>query len=49
MNECRIFELINLLKTITDKNIKAIFMQKYISAYGTIPVEYSDEIRSLLR
>jgi hypothetical protein len=49
MNEYRIIQLINLLKTIPDKNIKAIWVQKYISAYGVIPVKYDDEIRSLLR
>ena len=49
MDEHRIADLINLLKTIPDKNIKAVYMQKYISAYGVIPVEYGDEIRSLLR
>ena len=48
MNEHRIAELITLLKATTDKNIKAMYMQKYISAYGVIPVEYDDEIRSLL-
>lgn len=49
MNEYRITQLINLLKTTEDKNIKGILMQKYISAYGVIPVEYDDEIRNLLR
>ena len=49
MNEYRISELIKLLKATEDKNIKGILMQKYISAYGVIPVEYDDEIRSLLR
>lgn len=49
MNEYRIAELIKLLKATEDKNIKGILMQKYISAYGVIPVEYDDEIRSLLR
>lgn len=49
MNEHRIAELINLLKATEDKNIKGVLMQKYISAYGVIPVEYDDEIRSLLR
>lgn len=49
MNEHRITELINLLKATEDKNIKGVLMQKYISAYGVIPVEYDDEIRNLLR
>ena len=49
MNEYRITELITLLKATEDKNIKGILMQKYISAYGVIPVEYDDEIRNLLR
>lgn len=49
MNEYRITELINLLKVTEDKNIKGILMQKYISAYGVIPVEYDTEIRNLLR
>ena len=49
MNERRITELINLLKAYPDKNIKGVLVQKYISAYGVIPVEYDNEIRSLLR
>lgn len=49
MNEYRITQLITLLKATTDKNTKGVLMQKYISAYGVIPVEYDDEIRSLLR
>ncbi len=49
MNEHRVAELINLLKTAADKNIKGVLMQSYISAYGVIPVEYDDKIRSLLR
>lgn len=49
MNEHRIAELINLLKVYPDKNIKGVLVQKYISAYGVIPVEYGDEVRSLLR
>lgn len=49
MNEHRITELINLLKATEDKNVKGVLMQKYISAYGVIPVEYDDEIRNLLR
>lgn len=49
MEEPRISELIGLLKATEDKNIKGIFMQTYISAYGAIPAEYDDEIRNLLR
>ena len=49
MNEHRIAELISLLKATEDKNIKAILVQKYISGYGVIPVEYDNEIRNLLR
>lgn len=49
MNEHRIIELINLLKAYPDKNIKGVLVQKYISAYGVISVEYDDEIRNLLR
>lgn len=49
MNEYRITQLINLLKSTEDKNVKGILMQSYISAYGVIPVEYDDEIRNLLR
>ena len=49
MNEYRITQLINLLKVTEDKNVKGVLMQKYISAYGVIPVEYDDEIRNLLR
>lgn len=49
MDEHRITELINLLKATEDKNIRGIFLQSYISAYGTIPSEYDNEIRNLLR
>ena len=49
MDEHRITELIGLLKATEDKNIKGIFLQTYISAYGAIPAEYDDEIRNLLR
>lgn len=49
MDGNRISELISLLKATADKNIKGIFLQTYISAYGTIPAEYDDEIRNLLR
>ena len=49
MDEHRIAELIGLLKATEDKNIKGIFLQTYISAYGAIPAEYDDEIRNLLR
>ena len=49
MCEQRIAELIGLLKATEDKNIKGIFLQTYISAYGAIPAEYDDEIRNLLR
>lgn len=49
MNEHRIAELMTLLKAATDKNIKGVLVQKYISAYGVIPAEYGDEIRNLLR
>jgi len=49
MNEYRIAQLITLLKATADKNIKGVLVQKYISAYGVIPVEYDDEIRNLLR
>lgn len=49
MNEYRITQLINLLKSAEDKNVKGILMQRYISAYGPIPAKYDDEIRNLLR
>lgn len=49
MSEYRITQLIDLLKAATDKNIKGILVQNYISAYGVIPVKYDDEIRNLLR
>lgn len=49
MKEPRIAELIGLLKATEDKNIKGIFLQSYISAYGPIPAEYDNEIRNLLR
>ena len=49
MKEPRIAELIGLLKATEDKNIRGIFLQSYISAYGAIPAEYDDEIRNLLR
>lgn len=48
MDEYRITDLMNLLKATEDKNIKGIFLQSYISTYGTIPTEYDDEIRNLL-
>lgn len=49
MNDHRVAELIKLLKATEDKNVKGILMQRYISAYGPIPADYDDEIRSLLR
>lgn len=49
MDKYRIADLMNLLKATEDKNIRGIFLQSYISAYGPVPAEYDDEIRDLLR
>lgn len=49
MDEYRITDLMNLLKATEDINTRGIFLQSYISAYGTIPSEYGDKIRDLLR
>ena len=49
MDEYRINDLMNLLQATEDINIRGIFLQSYISTYGAIPAEYSDDIRDLLR
>ena len=40
--------LINVLKTVEDKNTKAVILQSYIAEFGAVPDEYGDLIRELL-
>ena len=41
--------LIDVLKTVEDKNTKAVILQSYIAEFGPVPDEYGDVIREILR
>lgn len=40
--------LIDVLKTVEDKNTKAVILQSFIAEFGPVPDEYGDVIRELL-
>ena len=46
--EKKIKLLIDTLKGIRNKNIKAMVLQSYIAENGPVPDEYADEIRKAL-
>ena len=48
MENKNLLVLMALLKTYTDKNIRAQIIQDYVQHYGPIPDEYGDKIRELL-